>query len=527
MKNKWLFYLTAFISGLSVMAIELGASRLMAPYFSSSQIVWTIIIGTIMIAMAIGNVLGGRMADRHKNPDRLFIWLFAAATWTMLIPLLGKFIISGVALGLSLVVTNGYLIAAAFLSAILVFAFPLMVLGMVTPNLVKYAVNSLDENGRTCGIIEAANTVGSIIGTFLPTFVTIPYVGTSATFIIFAGVLYTVCLVYLFFRKKARAAAAIISAAALAVGGFSTRIGTAFWASDNIYESESVYNYLRIEDTGSSLIFSTNVLFGVQSIKLKRPGLSGMFYDYLLASAVMAGAGENDEISVLILGLGTGTCAEQCVYYFGLDDIDGVEIDEKIIYLANEYFDLPDCVDTYAQDGRHYISTTDKLYDVIMIDAYQDITIPFQMASREFFEQVALHLKPGGAIGVNMNMYTPDPDGINAHIQDTILEVFDNAYTVPAGSNLVLLASNSYDCQQRLNEMLPTVENQSLYLFMRRIADDMTKAKSTGRILTDDRAPVELLSIRVLDEMIERELVSIRSHLSGMGLKELYELLTG
>lgn len=80
MKNKWLFYVTGFFSGLSVMAIELGASRLMAPYFSSSQMVWTIIIGTIMIAMALGNVIGGRMADKHKNPDRLFVWLFAAAT---------------------------------------------------------------------------------------------------------------------------------------------------------------------------------------------------------------------------------------------------------------------------------------------------------------------------------------------------------------------------------------------------------------------------------------------------------------
>ena len=93
MKKKYLFYVTGFFSGLSVMAIELGASRLMAPYFSSSQIIWTIIIGTIMIAMALGNILGGKMADKSENPDRLFTWIFAAATWTMLIPLLGKFVI--------------------------------------------------------------------------------------------------------------------------------------------------------------------------------------------------------------------------------------------------------------------------------------------------------------------------------------------------------------------------------------------------------------------------------------------------
>lgn len=78
LKNKLFLYLTEFFSGMSVMAVELGASRLLAPYFSSSQIVWTIIIGTIMIAMALGNIYGGRSAGQvaesgppvHENPDR-------------------------------------------------------------------------------------------------------------------------------------------------------------------------------------------------------------------------------------------------------------------------------------------------------------------------------------------------------------------------------------------------------------------------------------------------------------------------
>lgn len=72
LKNKYYLYLTEFFSGVAVMAVELGASRLLAPYFSSSQIVWTIIIGTIMIAMALGYIWGGRLADRDPNPDRLY-----------------------------------------------------------------------------------------------------------------------------------------------------------------------------------------------------------------------------------------------------------------------------------------------------------------------------------------------------------------------------------------------------------------------------------------------------------------------
>ena len=81
LKNKVFLYVTEFFSGMSVMAVELGASRLLAPYFSSSQIVWTIIIGTIMIAMALGNYFGGRSADKNPNPDRLYRRILIAAIW--------------------------------------------------------------------------------------------------------------------------------------------------------------------------------------------------------------------------------------------------------------------------------------------------------------------------------------------------------------------------------------------------------------------------------------------------------------
>ncbi|MDE6093141.1 MAG: spermidine synthase, partial [Ruminococcus sp.] len=93
LKHKWYLYLTEFFSGVSVMAVELGASRLLAPYFSSSQIVWTIIIGTIMIAMALGNIFGGKSADKNPNPDKLYARILIASVWIAAIPFLGKFVI--------------------------------------------------------------------------------------------------------------------------------------------------------------------------------------------------------------------------------------------------------------------------------------------------------------------------------------------------------------------------------------------------------------------------------------------------
>ena len=120
-KKKWFLYLTEFFSGMSVMAIELGASRLLAPYFSSSQIVWTIIIGAIMIAMALGNVWGGRMADKNPSPDKMYFRILIVALWTAAIPFLGKYIIAGVSVILAMLVGNNFLIWASLFYCILLF----------------------------------------------------------------------------------------------------------------------------------------------------------------------------------------------------------------------------------------------------------------------------------------------------------------------------------------------------------------------------------------------------------------------
>ena len=202
LKNKAFLYLTEFFAGMSVMAVELGASRLLAPYFSSSQIVWTIIIGTIMIAMALGNVYGGRSADKNPDPDRLYGRILIAAVWIAAIPVLGKYIILGISAVVIFAVNTNFLIWAAFAACMIIFVFPLFLLGTVTPSLAKYSVDSLDDSGRIVGTLGAFNTIGSIIGTFVPTFISIPAVGTSITFLIFSGILLALGLTY-FISKKA------------------------------------------------------------------------------------------------------------------------------------------------------------------------------------------------------------------------------------------------------------------------------------------------------------------------------------
>lgn len=522
LKYKIYLYLTEFFSGMSVMAVELGASRLLAPYFSSSQIVWTIIIGTIMIAMALGNIYGGKTADKDPDPDKLYRRILIAAIWIAAIPFVGKFVILGVSALLVVTVSTNFLILAAFISCMIIFVFPLFLLGTVTPSLVKYSVNSLDESGKTVGTMNAANTIGSIIGTFVPTFISIPAAGTAATFLIFSGILLVLGIIYFISCKRKIILCAVFAVLFGVFSVLSTSMGFAFWEKQLVFEGESVYNYLQVKETDTHKYLSTNVLFGVQSVYVKSGELSGMYYDYAMAAPIMSGNNGNDK-DILILGMGTGTYAEQCSKYFDDVRIEGVEIDEKITYLSHKYFGLPDTVKVTTYDGRAFLNVSDKKYDVIMVDAYQDITIPFQMSSVEFFGIVKSHLKEGGVMVVNMNMRSSGTDGINEYLTDTIADVFDDVYTVdvPGMTNRELFASDSGNMAKALKESVDAVSDIKFAKTMEYVLNNLVLQEGGNNILTDDKAPVELLGMRVIDDMISKELDYYKKAFKEQGIKGL------
>ena len=530
LQNKLYLYLTEFFSGMSVMAVELGASRLLAPYFSSSQIVWTIIIGTIMIAMALGNIYGGRSADKNPDPDRLYRRLLIAAVWIAAIPLLGKYIILLISGLLVLTISNNFLIVAAFLSCMIVFVFPLFLLGTVTPSLVKYTVSSLDEGGKVVGNLGAFNTVGSIIGTFLPTFVTIPSVGTAVTFLIFSGILLVLGLLY-FISARRRLILCVISIILYLLwsvfGLFGPGGGFAFWEDDLVYEGESIYNYLQVREDDDSVILSTNVLFGVQSVYKREPGLTGMYYDYALAAPLMAGA-EDGGKNILVLGMGTGTFAVQTERYFPGNTISGVEIDQKITNLAHAYFHLPETIPVTTYDGRAYLAADRNTYDVIMVDAYQDITIPFQMSSTEFFRLVRDHLNPGGVMVVNMNMHDSQPGNINDYLSDTIASVFPYVATadVYGSTNRELFAAVDDGVVFTLGVRLRSLPQGELKAMLSTVDQRMKPYEPGGCLLTDDKAPVELLGMRVIDGLISRELGYYQDVFRDRGFAGLLDMLS-
>ena len=524
LKKRIFLYMTEFFAGMSVMAVELGASRLLAPYFSSSQIVWTIIIGTIMIAMALGNIYGGRSADKKPDPDRLYARVLIAAVWIALIPVVGKYIILGISALLIFTVSSNFLVIAGFAACMVIFVFPLFLLGTVTPSLVKFATDNLEDNGRLVGNLNAANTVGSIIGTFVPTFISIPAVGTAITFLIFAGILLALVAVYFItsgvaVKRIKKLPAAMIIFLVCCIFGHSSSF--AFWQKDLTYEGESIYNYLQVYEDDQRVVLSTNVLFGVQSIYRKDGALTGMYYDYAMAAPFLAGVHDRGEMSILVLGNGSGTFATQCNRYFDNVTVEGVEIDGKITELAKEYFALSPEVKVTTYDGRAFLNAVDTKYDVIMVDAYQDITIPFQMSSVEFFKLVRDHLTDGGVMVVNMNMKGDREDSIHRYLSDTISSVFPWVRTVDVvgSTNQELFACMTEPAD--FAGQIAKEEDAALAAMMQRVADGLQTYKAGNRIMTDDRAPVELLGMRVIDDLIREEVERYRKIYEEGGLEAL------
>lgn len=164
---------------------------------------------------------------------------------------------------------------------------------------------------------------------------------------------------------------------------------------------------------------------------------------------------------------------------------------------------------------------------MIMVDAYQDITIPFQMSSVEFFTLVKEHLTEDGVMVVNMNMRGGGEGNINQYLADTIASVFDCVYTVDVGgtTNRELFAMNHGDGPERMEAGRTGLTDGGLAAMMERVQGNLKAYEAGNYLMTDDRAPVELLGMRVIDELIQDEVTYYKEIYEREGLQGLLENL--
>ena len=473
------------------MAIEMSAFRLLAPSFGTTQLLITNVIGTIMIALSLGYWLGGRLGDRHPTPRGIHWLVTGAAVLTAAIPLISKPILLWAD---TAVASQNF---GSFLSSlgamVFIFMIPLGMLGMVSPYAIRISAKSKETVGSSAGRIYSLATIGSIVGTYLPTLIFIPWYGTRATILIFSALMLLSGSIGLLTvrRGKITIAALWVVFGCLLYPG----LGPVKGGPDTLAEYESLYNYIHVVKKNGMVLLYLNDGNGDHSVYDPGNVLVGGYWETFLALPAMS-ALTDSEMNVLIIGLAGGTIANQFSHYWrGNLHIDGVEIDGKIIEAADRFFALDRrFLDVHIDDGRRFLAGTDGLYHVIILDAYKQPYIPFHLTTVEFFTKCRDHLRRGGVMGINVATYTENPEFLRM-IAETLGAVFPHVYAYElanddvAFKSVVLIAASDPPRLRDLAQAFPNGPPDVLSLVEKKIKPLAMRDKP--RVMTDDWAPIE------------------------------------
>jgi len=490
-----------FVSGMTSLAVEFGASRLMAPYFGTSLYVWGVLIGLVLLYLSIGYVLGGRLADRHPRPDLLFLLTALAAIWIGLIPLVSYPILLESQQGFATV--SAGLVLGSLLAVVALFAVPVILLGCVSPFAIRLLLQDVATGGNTAGAVYALSTAGSILGTFLPVFWFIPTYGTRPTLIGFSLALLVLSAAGLRPRRRGLALLGIL---VLAGGVYLQSIGIKPPAAGRLlYEKESAYSYIQVVQDGNQTELILNEGEAIHSIYNPDQATTGGPWDYMLLASYFrpAQAAEPKPLDVAIIGLAGGTSARQFHLAYGSSVHQvGVEIDGDILAAGYRYFHLGESgVQPVVQDGRYWLATDHRKYDVIVMDAYRQPYIPFHLTTKEFFQQARDHLKPGGVAVVNAGRTRSD-FRLVAAVASTMAAVFPsvNLVDVPSFSNTLVYGSTEPTTVADVRHNLGLAGEPLVQQVAASALSDGNLRPSPyhGQVFTDDLAPVE----RLIDQII-------------------------
>jgi spermidine synthase/flagellar biosynthesis protein FliQ len=435
----WLSCLLAFISSFCTLVIELIAGRIMAPYIGVSLYTWTSIIGIVLAGMSAGNFFGGYVADRFASRRTLGLIFIAGSIATLSI-LVVTSAINGMTFGLSF-------LPRIVLSIALIFFVPSFVLGMVSPFVVKLALDNLERSGHTVGTIYAASTVGSIVGTFATGFWLISWLGTrTIVWIVAATLLVTGLLIAgVPAGKKARAA---VTAAALAA-----LIGLRYEAQgryDAPCDIESNYYCIKVLETferghPARMLMLDRLIHSY--IVPDDPTALDYGYEQAYSNLTHVHADGRPQIDTLFIGGGGYSFPRYIEAVYPTSTVDVIEIDPAVIAVAYDRLGLPASsrIRSFNRDARVFLTewTDPKRYDLVYGDAFNDLSIPYHLTTVEFNRIVASRLKPDGVYLTNIIDKFDGGEFLKAEV-NALRAAFPHVYVFGRGDRFAPFDRNTY-----------------------------------------------------------------------------------
>lgn len=491
MKKIYLMWMV-FLSGVSVMGIEMSASRLLRPFFGDSILIWANIIGLILIYLSLGYFIGGRWADR----DPRFVTLYRIIAWAGLaagiipfsarpllnlaIPALDKF---DAGLGFT-----------SFVGTLILFIVPVTLLGCVSPFAIRLSARDLATTGTIAGNLYALSTFGSILGVFGTVFILLAILGTRGTFIAYSLGLLAFAIVGIALERDARRAAryALLLVFVLALAIFFPG-GVVKAMPGLVYETESFYNYVQVVDDDGWRLLTVNEGQAYQSAYRSDRVLTGGIWDLFLVAPYFSS--NEPPKNALLIGLAAGTVAREYTQVYGAIPIDGIELDPAIIVMGQKYFAMTEPnLRPIAADGRDFLERRAGTYDVIALDAYRQPYIPFHLTTVEFFRAVREHLTPRGVVALNAARTRDDYRLVDA-LAATMRQVFPSVYLIdhPNNANTLIVATNQPTQLGQFKANFARLDDPNLRVVAAQSLASARVATQIGPIFTDDHAPVENL----------------------------------
>ncbi len=498
--------LTVFTSGMTVLAVEISASRLLGNIFGTSNLVWANIIGLMLVYLTAGYFIGGRWADRSPNPRTFYSLLTVAAFFTGLVPLIARPVLVFAARAWESF--DAAVLGGSFLGVLILFSIPVTLLGCVSPFAIRLALTDSKHAGEVAGQMYAVSTLGSIVGTFLPVLWLIPTIGTTKTFLLFAGLLLVVALIGLLVVDRRRGLLALTAPVVLGLLAGRFLAGPIRPMEGLLYETESSYNFIQVVERNGTRFLLLNEGQGIHSVYNPQQLATHGTWDLFLAAPYFNAAHTPAEVqSLAIVGLAAGTISKQYTAVYGPIPIDGIEIDPDIVEAGRRYFDMTEPnLNVIVEDGRWALEHSARRYSVVGIDAYRLPYIPAHLTTQEFFQSVKAHLVEDGVLVINVGR-TPDSDGLPGDrrlvegMVGTLQSVFASVYVVdvPNSFNSIVYATVLPTHASHLVENLDRLPANTHPLLTQTLTWALDNLQPTPqstrlRVFTDDVASVELIS---------------------------------
>jgi len=491
--------LTVFISGMTTLAAELAAGRLIGNVFGTSNLVWASIIGLILIYLTLGYFLGGKWADENPTPLAMYRILAWAAFTVGLVPYIAVPVLRFAADAFEVLSVG--IMAGSFIVVLVLFVVPITLLGTISPFAIRLSVDDTAKAGQTSGQIYAVSTLGSFIGTFIPTLLTIPTIGTRLTFFSFGMVLLIVALIGLArFANRREMFKFIWMPILLAIIAILFSRSALKNNSGQVYETESAYNYIQVQEVNGFTLLRLNDGQGIHS--MYHPDslyYNGPWEQFSVGPYFYTDRSPDEIKHMAIIGLAAGTSARQATIIYGDDlAIDGYELDDQIVEVGRNYFhmDMPN-LNVILGDGRLNLDRSPVKYDIIAIDAYRPPYIPPHMTTLEFFQICASHLAENGVLTLNVGSVPGDRRLIDG-LSTTMAQIFPSIHImdIPGTLNSMIFATmqptRAEDFSANMIRLAQDPNlNPLLVTTMSSTFANMKPGYETTTVFTDDLAPIE------------------------------------